>query len=59
MKHELSTNDIALIIAQARKQRSDAAGDLIVSAARQILAWLSNQADRLLHTFPASATKAH
>lgn len=49
MKSDLNTDDIALLIAQARRQRSDMTGELIAGGSRKALAWLARTADRLLH----------
>jgi len=51
MKNELKTHDIARIIAQANRDRSDAIGKLIVARSRKALAWTARHADRFLHAF--------
>jgi hypothetical protein len=57
MKNDLDTHDITRIIAQARKHRSDATGELIVSGTRTALRWLIRRGDRLLHAFLMSPVK--
>ena len=51
MKNELKTQDIAAIIAQANRDRSNAIGALIVTGTRQALVWTARRADRFLHAF--------
>lgn len=49
MQHDLDTDDITLLIAQARQHRSDATGELIANGSRKIVVWLTTRVDRLLH----------
>jgi hypothetical protein len=64
MKNDLNTDDITLLIAQARKHRSDATGELIASGSRQLVAemlrgliWLADRADRALHVMLMSPVR--
>ena len=62
MKNDLETDDITLLIAQARKHRSDAAGELIANGGRKTLVWLATRGNRLLHTLlmsPIPQQKTH
>ena len=49
MDHDYDTDDITLLIAQARRHRSTATGDLIAKGSRRAFAWFVARADRLLH----------
>jgi len=51
MENELSTDDIARIIAQANSQRIEASGELIAVRVRKALTWIAKRADRFLHAF--------
>jgi hypothetical protein len=59
MKNDLSRDDINLIIAQARQQRSAAAGDLMITGYHILATWIANQTNRLAHAIPVLPTKAH
>jgi len=56
MKRDLNTYDVNRILAQARQERSAAAGQLIVSGSRKALGWLAARTDKVLHAFLMSPT---
>lgn len=56
MKNEFDINDIDLLIAQARRARSDATGELLASGTQRAVSWLLATLDRALHAFLMSPT---
>ena len=53
---DLDIDDINLVIDQARRYRSEAAGDLIACGSCRALARMMRWADRFLHAFLMSPT---
>ena len=49
MKPETDTQDIALLIEQARSHRDVATGAAIVDRSRRVVAWILAKADAFLH----------
>lgn len=56
MNTEFDTRDIDLLIAQARRARSDAMGEFLATGTRRAVAWIASALDRALHAFLMSPT---
>lgn len=56
MKTDFTREQMMTIVERARYQRSIAAGDMAVAAARQALRWLARWTDRFLHALLMSPT---